>query len=82
MIEKIVHKRPNEHLSEYELLDKSQGGFRPGHSTASTCAYFTEELYTANNNKEITTAVTIDVMKAFDTVNHQILIKKLQKYGI
>ena len=82
MIEKIVHKRLYEHLSEYDLLDKRQGGFRPGHSTSSTCAYFTEDLYTAINNKEITIAVFIDAMKAFDTVNHQILINKLQNYGI
>ena len=59
-----------------------QGGFRPGHSTVKTCAFFTEDLYTAMNRKEITIAVYIDAMKAFDTVNHQILINKLQKFGI
>ena len=82
LIEKIVHKRLYEHLTEHDLLDKRQGGFRPGHSTVKTCAYFTEDLYIANNNNEVTIAVYIDAMKAFDTVNHQILIKKLQKFGI
>ena len=43
-MEKTVHKRLHDHLTEYDLLDKRQGGFRPGHSTAKTCAYFTEDL--------------------------------------
>ena len=82
IIEKIVHKKIYGHLTEYNILDNRQGGFRPGHSTAMTCAYFTEDLYTAMNNNETTIAVFIDAMKAFDTVNHQILIKKLVKIGI
>ena len=68
MIEKIVHKRIYDHLTEYDVLDKRQGGFRPKHSTAKTCAYFTEDLYTAINNKETTIAIFIDAMKAFGTV--------------
>ena len=82
MIEKIVHKRIYAYLTEYNILENRQGRFRPGHSTAKTCAYFTEDLYTAINNKEITIAVFIDAMKAFDTVNRQILLKKLKKNGI
>ena len=44
MMEKVVHTKLYEHLSEYSLLDTTQGGFRPGHSTVQTCAYFTEDL--------------------------------------
>ena len=76
MIEKIVHRRIYAYLTDYNLLEKKQGGFRPGHSTAMTCVYFTEELYTAINNKEVTIAGFIDALKAFDTVNHQIILKK------
>ena len=44
--------------------------------------FFTEDIYTAINNKQTTIAVFIDAIKAFDTVNHQISIKKLGKIGI
>ena len=47
-----------------------------------TCSYFTNDRYSANNNNETTIDVFIDAMKAFDTVNHKILIQKIQKYGI
>ena len=49
---------------------------------AKKCDYCIEDLYTVNKNKEITIAFYIDAIKVFDTVNHFILIKKLQKFGI
>ena len=64
------------------MLEKRQDGFKPGHSTISTCSYFTNYIYTSNNNSETTIAVFINAMKAFDMVNQQLLIKKLEKYGI
>ena len=82
LIEKIVHNRVYRHCNDNKLLDDKQGGFRPNHSTVSTTSYFINDLYTAMNNKEITIAVYIDAMKAFDTVNHDILINKLQYIGI
>ena len=54
----------------YDILDNRQRGYRPGHSTAKTCANFTDDLYSAINNKMTRIALFIDAMKAFDTVNH------------
>ena len=82
LIEKIVHKRVYNHCNNNKFLDEKQGGFRPNHSTVSTTSYFINDLYTAMSNNEISIAVYIDAMKAFDTVNHNILLNKLQYFGI
>ena len=63
-------------------MDHRQGGFRPKHSTARTFSHFVNDLYAAMNNNKFTIAVFIDAMKAFDTVNHSILLKKMSKMGI
>ena len=44
--------------------------------------FFINDTYDAINNNEILIATYIDAMKAFDTVNHRILIEKAKKYGI
>ena len=82
MIEKIVHNRIYNHCNDNNLLDKKQGGFRPNYSTSSTTAFFINDIYNAMNKNEITIAVYIDAMKAFDTVNHNILLKKFEFFGI
>ena len=48
----------------------------------NTTATFIDEIYTAMNNNDIVIATYIDAMKAFDTVNHDILLKKTKKYGL
>ena len=82
LIEKIVHNRIYNFLETNDILDNRQGGFRPNHSTCNTTATFIDEIYTAMNNNDIVIATYIDAMKAFDTVNHDILLKKAKKYGI
>ena len=82
MIEKIVHNRIYNHCNDNNLLDPKQGGFRPKHSTISTTAFYINDIYNAMNNNEVTLSVYIDAMKAFDTVNHEILLKKIKYFGI
>ena len=82
LIEKIVHNRIYNFCETNKILDPKQGGFRPGHSTISTTSLFLNDIYNAMNNTQITYAVFIDAMKAFDTVNHEILLKKNHKIGI
>ena len=82
LIEKIVHNRIYSHCENNNILDDRQGGFRPNHSTCHTTAMFINDIYTAMNTNETLLAVYIDAMKAFDTVNHNILLQKAKHYGI
>ena len=82
LLEKIVHSRITAFLEERGFLSKNQGGFRKGYSTISTVADLTDDLLERTNTGLTTLASFIDLSKAFDTVNREILINKLQLAGI
>ena len=82
LIEKIAHNRIYKHCEDYNILDPRQGGFRPNHSTSSTTAHFTNDIYKAMNENNTLIATYMDAMKAFDTVDHLILLQKAESYGI
>ena len=82
ILEKIIHGDVANFLENNKLLCDKQGGFRKNHSTLSSITEFTNNIFNAINSKELTVAIFFDLKKAFDTVNHKILIKKLEKMGI
>ena len=82
LIEKIAHKRISQFLESNNILSDKQSGFRKGFSTASAVADFTDDLFSAINETEVTQAVFVDLRKAFDTVSHDILCRKLRNYGL
>ena len=82
LLEKIIHTKMMTYLTGNNLLSDQQGGFRSGYSTIKCIADLTDELYMAMNNKEITVAVFIDFKKAFGTVDHSILLRKIDLCGI
>ena len=82
LLERVVHKRLLKYLEENNLLDSKQGGFRPGHSTVDTIIKFTNDLYEGINENRGTVACFVDLKKAFDIVNHNILINKLALLGL
>ena len=82
LIEKVVHDRICNFCNDNKLIDEKQGGFRPNYSTTSTTALYINDLYNAMNNNQVTISIYIDAMKAFNTVNHGILLKKIKYYGI
>ena len=56
--------------------------FRPGHSTELASSRFVNELVQNMDNFETPTSILIDLSKAFDTLNHDIMLYKLKFYGI
>ena len=82
IIEKCVKERLMKFCNKYNLINISQFGFQCGKSTCDALIHLTEIIYRALNDKNNLLTVMIDFKKAFDTVNHQILLKKLECYGI
>lgn len=80
--EKIMYNHIIEFLNENNILSKYQFGFRQKHSTNHALITIVEKIARALDNKQQVIGVYLDFRKAFDTVDHQILLSKLQKYGI
>ena len=69
-------------IENYHILTDGQYGFRSNHSTSLALTEFVEKVNSAIDKHESTLGVFIDMQKAFDTVDHKILLRKLQCYGI
>ena len=82
ILEKIVHSRVYAFLEDYQCIYSLQFGFRKKHSTNHALIDITETVRQALDNKKYACGVFVDLQKAFDTVNHDILINKLEHYGI
>ena len=82
VFEKIIYAQLNSFCTKNSILYKYQFGFRKGHSTEQAILEITDHIKANIENKLITCGLFLDFSKAFDTVNHDILIEKLNKYGI
>ena len=82
LIERAVHNQLIYHLESYGLLDNRQHGFRRDHSTVTALFELTQFIYNKIDIKEYVCCVYIDYSKAFDTLDHDIMCKKLEKYGL
>lgn len=82
LIEKIIHRRVYHYLNINNILTPSQCGFRPGLGTNDSLSKLLEYIYTDINNNRTTLAIYFDLKKAFDTIDHEILLIKLKSIGI
>ena len=76
MFERILYNRLYKYLTENNLLYCKQFGFQKGHSPEHTVLQFIEQINQSFEKNEFTLGVFVDLSKAFDTVDHQILLKK------
>ena len=67
-------------LDEYDCIYENQFGFRKNHSTIHALVGMSEDIRNALDNDQIVCGVFLDLQKALDTVDYNILIKKLEYY--
>ena len=82
IFEKVVHKQLYEYFTENNLFYKSQYGYRKGHSTELAALELADRISQHLDKGEIPIAIFLDLSKAFDTLDHKILLSKLQYYGV
>ena len=76
-----MRKRLMEFLNEQKILYCKQYGFHKGFSTAHAIINLVDNTESTIDNKQYVCGVFIDLQKAFDTVDHNILLGKIQHYG-
>ena len=81
VFEKIIHHRMMEHVTQNDILCCNQFGFRKGHSTYMPLLFLQEKITRGFESSKVTCGIYLDFKRAFDTVEHSILLNKLSAYG-
>ena len=82
VFEKLMHNRVINFLDKYSILCENQYGFRPGRSCEHALLNAKDTILNSMSKKQVTLLLLIDFSKAFDLVDHSILLRKLDHYGI
>ena len=81
VIEKVIHNQTEIFLSKNKILYKYQSGFRKSFSTNSCLALLTDERNEGFQSGKYKSLILIELQKAFDTTDHEILLKKMACIG-
>lgn len=82
ILERIVYDQLYDHLNTHSLFPLRQAGFRKGFSTVTTLSSVVDDIITSKDKSMATVLVLIDMSKAFDSVDFDLLVAKLQSYGV
>jgi hypothetical protein len=77
-----MHKRLLSFLKNDSIISNNQHGFCKGKSTHTAIAEFTKRVYKSLDNKEISIGLFLNLPKAFNLVDHDILLRNMERTGI
>ncbi len=81
VFEKLIYNQISMYLENNNILSPFQSGFRPKYSTTSALLKLTNDIYSALDSGDLIGAIFIDLKKAFDLVDHYLLLDKLYAVG-
>ena len=82
ILERLMYNRLYNFLADHNIISKKQYGFRENYSTYMALIDLVDNISSNIDNKKHSIGIFLDLSKAFDTIDHQILLRKLQCYGI
>lgn len=82
VFEKIIFRQLQIYLNHFNILCVNQSGFRPGYSTTTALLKFTNDVFSSLDQSQYTGAIFLDLSKAFDLVDHYLLLDKLKSIGL
>ena len=81
IVEKVIHDQTQQFLTENEMLYRFQSGFRPNYSTDFCLSFLNDKIVKGFDTGLLTGMILIDLQKAFDTINYEILLEKMKVMG-
>lgn len=81
ILDKIVYKQVRDFLNSNNILSKYQSGYRSLYSTQTALIKITDDIRKAIDERKLTVLLLLDFTRAFDSVNHKLLVSVLESYN-